>query len=410
MVMSRQRNGFPAGGKGTIIKAMRLIVPLLLLALSPALASCQQAAIAQTEQDGWESGGEPADPATAGDRLEHRFALADWSQTDLEYAGGADSFKNSRAICARYFDAEPPAADWPLLREVDGLAGCDSFNLAHDIGGPPEYDRARHCALREREEMGRQLAQEGVGNRPVLEGPGLLAVLYANGQGVPRNLPVAIHMACEMSGAAAEMDLRITWMEELRRSGWHGGDFTPCDQMTSGYGFSACTSYAARQESSERDELFAAATFGWSSAERAALLAVRDAFDNYATRANWMNNYGAGMGWDEQARVGGASAANYVFAERLLAVIANQPVPPVPAASEGDITDGGVAARAAVATDAEWQDLLAELAPADRPRYNHHRAETIAARRAFEPKLIAFMRLARPDLTAHKVRVLFRDL
>ena len=47
-----------------------------------------------------------------------------------------------------------------------------------------------------------------VGN--MFEGPGILAMLYANGQGVPRNYDLAIRFACEGDWTAeAEQELRI---------------------------------------------------------------------------------------------------------------------------------------------------------------------------------------------------------
>ena len=338
-------------------------------------------------------------------RLQHAAPLPDWADEDLSWLGDSSPYKASRALCASVRDREPPPQDWPLASDAAGLQGCDAFALYHGIGGPQDFTRARHCALRQREDMGRDHADNGITHFPVLDGSGVLAMIYANGAGVPRDLDVATHMACEMSGAVTEMDSRIHALDAMRRTGGQGSDFDPCAYMTSGTGSSICMAGARRLDEAAISRQLAAISTGWPLAQRQALDDVRQAFASYAAAANSLNGFDAGMGWPGVWQQAGQSAMEDAFLQRLLAVTRRQALP-----AAQDREDETPWARAATMTQAQWQAMLADIAPADHPRFNDTRAATIAARRAFEPKLVAFLRMVRPDLSAHEVRVLFRDL
>jgi TPR repeat protein len=344
---------------------------------------------------------------TGGTRLAHQFPLPDWADEDLSWLNDSTPYDASRASCASVKGREPPPHDWPLADEASALQGCDAFALYHGIGGPQDFAKARHCALLQREDMGRDHAANGITHFPVLDGSGVLAMLYANGAGVPRNLDVALHMACEMNGAAAEMDSRITALGEMRRAGWQGSDFDPCNHMTSGTGTSICLTGARRLDELAIDRRLEALSANWPPAQRQALHDVRQAFSAYSEAANRLNGFDAGGGWPGVWQQAGQSAMDAAFLQRLLAVAQRQALPN-PAADEPE--DERPWSHAATMTEARWQAMLAGLAPDDLPRFNDSRMASIAARRAFEPKLIAFLRLTRPDLTAHQVRVLFRDL
>jgi TPR repeat protein len=338
-------------------------------------------------------------------RLRQQFPLPNWADEDLSWLRDSAPFDASRALCASVRDREPPPQDWPLADEAATLQGCDAFALYHGIGGPQDFTMARHCALQQREDMGRSHAANGITHFPVLDGSGVLAMIYANGAGVPRNLDVAIHMACEMNGAAAEMDSRVTALGEMRRAGWQGTDFDPCDHMTSGTGTSICLTGARRLDELAIDRRLEALSANWPLAQRQALHDARQAFSAYSEAANRLNGLDAGGGWPGVWQQAGQSAMDEAFLQRLLAVAQRQALPVVP-----EVEDERPWSHAATMTEARWQAMLAGLAPDDLPRFNASRAAAIAARRVFEPKLIAFLRLARPDLTAHQVRVLFRDL
>ncbi len=381
----------------------RLIGPVLLVLLPPMLASCQQQADAQAYAGDWEPGGEPADPATANARLEHNFPLADWSNADILYLDDQSAVAASRAICASNITHEPPPLDWPLLRDTQALVGCNSFNLYHGIGVPQDYEQARHCAMMERNAFGREWAISEIQSYSLLDGPGMLATIYANGAGVERNLGVAIHMACEAQDGSLAVDLRVNALARMQSEGWHGSDFSMCDHITSGSSAGTCTEGIARIADQARTTMLEQAAIDWSEAQVQTMRAAVAAFTSYAETASAMQCFGGTMA--TACQISASQRLQDGFAERLLAITVHR------AASPLQIRDGDDGtAQAAIMTQAEWQSLLAERPPTHRPRYEAHRSDTIAARRLFEPVLIAYFALARPDLSAHQVRVLFRDI
>ena len=346
--------------------------------------------------------GSCADQAEAQDaaRLERGAPLADWADEDFSWVHDRKPYDASRALCASVRDSEPPPRDWPLLADLPALAACDSFALYHGLGVAQDFAKARHCALIDRE----RLAETGQWH-PV-DGAGMLAMIYANGAGVERDLSVALHMACQMQGAPAEMDGRIGRLEAMQSTGRTADAFDPCDDMTSGAGTSACLVRATRLDQRDIDNRLAAITASWPAPRQQAFADLRRAFAGYAAAANAMNGFGAGGGWAGVWQLGGTNVMTDRFLSRVLAVTQRQEPRPADPVTE----DENTFARAATMTQDEWQALMAELLPEDRPLFEAHRRDAIAARQRFEPQLVAFMRLARPDLSAHQVRVLFRDL
>ncbi|MDQ2820422.1 MAG: DUF1311 domain-containing protein [Pseudomonadota bacterium] len=74
----------------------------------------------------------------------------------------------------------------------------------------------------------------------------VLATLFANGQGVPRNVDLATQYACRAGGAYMEVQLRIEHLQALRK---RPSDklYDQCDDATSGYMMGFCASYAKRR-------------------------------------------------------------------------------------------------------------------------------------------------------------------
>lgn len=174
----------------------------------------------------------------------------DWSTTDLSYLGGsANDYAQSRAICARVIDAEPPVADRPTAAEAKSLKGCDSEALYYGIGLPADPVKARKCAFVEAE----QLAADGFDRYSPFTGRAMLSVIYANGAGAERNFDVSTHLACGLGDAAAEMDERIKRMAGLKVQRWTGRDFSHCDDATSGFLAGECVGHDSRIEKARRN-------------------------------------------------------------------------------------------------------------------------------------------------------------
>lgn len=117
---------------------------------------------------------------------------------------------------------------------------CDEAALYYAFGEGPDYGAAAQCGWFQRAHP-----QETVGN--MFYGPGVLTMLYANGEGVSRNYDLAIRFACENHWAAeAEMAYRIGHHEHLRDTGPQNTKFDLCDDITSGLSDGFCTSIQTR--------------------------------------------------------------------------------------------------------------------------------------------------------------------
>ncbi|MGB3167667.1 MAG: hypothetical protein WBA68_12920 [Alteraurantiacibacter sp.] len=334
-------------------------------------------------------------------------ALPNWADADLSWLGDTGDYAQSQAICASVRGAQPPSVDFPGVHETEALAGCSSRDLWYGIGVEEDRVAALQCALLERQRDADTFAADGVSPYPILSGSGILAMAYANGEGAERDLDIALHMACEQQGAPAEMELWITALDEMRR-GVGSEEFAMCDWITSGRAGGVCTAAFSALAAQEREVEQAAQIARWPAAERAAFRETLAAFEDYASAANGMNCWGGTL--HAACVLSGTEEMQARFADALLAFAEGRSLPPRVEEPKGD----GLAAedtlvQAATVTDAQWRAYLKDLYEPDIAEYETHRADAIAARRAFEPTLVAFAALRRPDLTAHQVRRIFRS-
>lgn len=199
-------------------------------------------------------------------------ALAqDWGEGDDVFAGDP-TFAPSRALCRQVRDREPPASDRPDAAMRASLAGCDSEALYYGIGMPADPERARLCAFAE-------IAEER--DHAPLSGRVILMTAYANGVGARRDFDVAMHLACNVEGAAMESHGRVTHLAELKAQRWSGDDFHYCSDITSGLAAGYCASHQARIAEVARQAALAGLTAHLTPAQRrsyATLEAARDAF------------------------------------------------------------------------------------------------------------------------------------
>lgn len=135
-----------------------------------------------------------------------------------------DSSESAEAKCKQYLQTPLPAEasqvtapkQWPT---------CDSYKLYSGIGTKADYIAARKCAWSER------LAQQG-GIEPsdtdtysetianMYGGSGMLAILYANGEGVEKNKSLALRFACESDFEGAmlpqiETDAKVHYCSDV---------------------------------------------------------------------------------------------------------------------------------------------------------------------------------------------------
>lgn len=173
--------------------------------------------------------------------------------------GAVFAESQTQSICEAAKKTPLPAEAGQLSR-VDtsgGSAACDAKALYYGYQGAPDYRAALACGYRQR-------AHPDPNGMDPFAGPGVLTMLYANGQGVARNYGLALRFACEIDGASdAETEGRVEHLVALRDGKQKAAaPFDLCDDTTSGFMMGACTQIAQKKKDSGRgaglDELKAA--------------------------------------------------------------------------------------------------------------------------------------------------------
>ena len=120
-----------------------------------------------------------------------------------------------KASCRRARDVALPAGDQPDAGKRGQLEKCKSEELFYGIGRKADPDQARLCAYIERAD----------GDRVVFGGSAMLMTIYATGLGAPRNIPLAIHLACDLDGAnLARLLVQQSGQDQMPAIGSDAGD------------------------------------------------------------------------------------------------------------------------------------------------------------------------------------------
>ncbi|MGH6718833.1 MAG: hypothetical protein ACREER_05900, partial [Alphaproteobacteria bacterium] len=146
-------------------------------------------------------------------------------------------------------------------------ASCDSLSLYYGIDHPRDRAAARLCAYAER-------ARGADG--PGLDGPAVLMMVYANAEGVERDIGLAKQFACEASWASAEYQGRIEHLDAMEQDPVSAGGIDYCDHVTSGMIGGLCSDLERRLEEAGRAARYATATKDWTPAQRQAFAAMRE--------------------------------------------------------------------------------------------------------------------------------------
>jgi len=176
-------------------------------------------------------------------------------------------------------------ADVPIPQEDIGTApaDCDTQSLYYGVDGHGrgrDFVAARHCAYRPPND-GDALLQKG----SMFDGSGVLMMLYANGESVARNIPLAKRFACEYGGAPAEIEGRLHHLDEIA-GGTDKETLDICDDITSGMMMGFCSYEAALFARFTRNERWTALQAGWTSTQRSLLAVLRKAADAYFDSAS----------------------------------------------------------------------------------------------------------------------------
>ena len=193
------------------------------------------------------------------------------------YAENLDSLaQETQTLCAATQNATAPKLDEASEPEKQLLSQCDASALYYGFGNAPDYIQARKCAF-------------------IKQNYDVLAMIYANGKGVKPDLDLAIHYACLMQAAPAEMEGRVSHLAQIK-AGTEKSPFDICDDITSGYMMGVCASIDESQAQPQQQKYLAEIKQKLSPAERAALQKLQDASVIYFnTRVdNELDNRGTG--------------------------------------------------------------------------------------------------------------------
>ncbi|HXU81830.1 MAG TPA: lysozyme inhibitor LprI family protein [Polyangia bacterium] len=179
---------------------------------------------------------------------------------------------DTEAQCKRAEKAELPLGDRPDAKATAALGGCRSEDLYYGISAPADPVRARQCAYLERDR----------GDDLVFGGSAMLMTIYANGVGAPRNLEVAIKLACHMKDVATgEMWTRVANLARRKKEQKPATAFDLCDDASSGLMAGHCAAHAERIKGARRRQRIQQLASGWSAADRGALDDLRRTAGDY---------------------------------------------------------------------------------------------------------------------------------
>jgi uncharacterized protein YecT (DUF1311 family) len=207
------------------------------------------------------------------------LAISIWTPPLLAQLELTDA--DTKAKCAKYLETPLPT-EASLTAAPKTWPKCDSTKLYSGIGIEVDYTAARQCAWTERLAI-----QAGIQPRfttaSVFGGSAMLTVLYANGEGVERNIPLALRFACEAEGAPAEIEgrleslgaLEVTLRPQAKR-------FDFCDDITSGFMEGFCAAYGSEMGNQDRENSFRALAADFTAAQRAKFDTARGLEEAYA--------------------------------------------------------------------------------------------------------------------------------
>lgn len=180
-----------------------------------------------------------------------------------------DADAATQSKCKQY-SATPLPPETALVSLPKAWPDCNSYKLYSGIGTKVDYVAARRCAWSER------LAQQAdleprYTVASVFGGSAVLTELYTNGEGVQKDLPLALRFTCEADGAPAEISGRIEDIESrFAKSDPTSKKFDFCDDITSGFMEGFCAAYGSEFADQKRIAAVGALSARMSAAQREA--------------------------------------------------------------------------------------------------------------------------------------------
>ena len=174
-------------------------------------------------------------------------------------------------MCAQVKNVPLPVGDRPTAAEAKAMADCVSEDLYYGFEKEPDYVAARKCAY---------LEMDRGKNRP-FAGKTILMMVYANGNGVPRNWDVATKLGCEVPGSPGDVAGRVHELARLRTVTWAKVKFSICDHAAANYMYEQCAILDYRFDYPERKKTLDSFAANFTAAQKKAYQDMRDAATAY---------------------------------------------------------------------------------------------------------------------------------
>lgn len=173
--------------------------------------------------------------------------------------------------CMAVKDIKPDRKDMPSDEASASLLKCNPVHSYYDtlnMERPSKTDwmRVVHCAHVKKENE-------------------VLAMLYANGFGVQRNLRLALRYSCETPSAPAEMEGRVEHLTNMMNSGLGATNTAPfdmCDDITSGMMQGVCAGIEEYRRNNARIAQLKSLVSSWSAAQKTSFVQLKTAMETFA--------------------------------------------------------------------------------------------------------------------------------
>jgi uncharacterized protein YecT (DUF1311 family) len=182
----------------------------------------------------------------------------------------------SESRCETYLQTPLPA-EASQVAAHKAWPDCNSYKLEAGLGVKVDYAAARQCAWAERLAVKAGLEPKYT-VAGILGGSAMLSVLYANGEGVEQNIPLAGRFACE----AGIGERGIEDLEKLSSAaGKAQKKFTYCDEAFTTFQMNYCAAYNVEIAAQRRDNLLKHLFSRWPGDQQAAFKLLQQAEEEY---------------------------------------------------------------------------------------------------------------------------------
>lgn len=171
----------------------------------------------------------------------------------------------------------PLPAEAPNIPAPKTWPGCDSIRSYSGIGRKVDFQAARQCAWRERLAQQAQIEPRFT-PESLYGGSAILTVLYANGDGVEQNKPLALRFACEseLSDEGRDAILALPDAPHVTEK-----KFVYCDHAMTTFEMNFCATYQDEITAQKRQDELDALSSRWPQADKNAFAALKKASEDY---------------------------------------------------------------------------------------------------------------------------------